>query len=55
MNTCETCKCNKVCNHDKFGFENCGCYVPNEFELYTHKGIHDTLFPRGFGERKEDV
>lgn len=27
MNTCDTCKCNKVCDHDKYGFENCGNYI----------------------------
>lgn len=30
MNTCEACKCNKVCNHDKFGFENCGNYISED-------------------------
>ena len=29
-NVCETCKANKVCNHDKFGFENCGNYIPDK-------------------------
>ena len=26
--TCENCACNKVCNHDLFGFENCGNFIP---------------------------
>lgn len=30
MNTCEACKCNKVCNHDKFGFENCGNHISKD-------------------------
>ena len=30
MKTCNTCKANKVCNHDKYGFENCGNYIPDE-------------------------
>ena len=30
MNTCETCKANKVCDHDKYGFENCGNYIPED-------------------------
>ena len=30
MKTCNTCKANKVCNHDKCGFENCGNYIPDE-------------------------
>ena len=28
MNKCDNCKCNKVCDRDFFGFENCGNYVP---------------------------
>ena len=27
-NKCETCKANKVCDHNKYGFENCGNYIP---------------------------
>ena len=27
MNKCETCKCNKVCDHYHFGFENCDNYI----------------------------
>ena len=25
--TCNKCACNKVCNHDLFGFENCGNFI----------------------------
>lgn len=25
---CDNCKCNKVCDHNKFGFENCDNYIP---------------------------
>ena len=28
--TCNNCICNKVCNHDLFGFENCGNFIPAE-------------------------
>ena len=28
--TCNNCACNKVCNHDLFGFENCGNFIPAE-------------------------
>ncbi len=31
MNTCNTCACDKVCDHDKFGFENCNNYIPADF------------------------
>ena len=27
MNKCDTCKANKVCDHNRFGFENCGSYI----------------------------
>lgn len=27
MATCGTCKANKVCNHDLYGFENCNNYI----------------------------
>jgi hypothetical protein len=25
--TCNTCRCNKICDHNKYGFENCNNYV----------------------------
>lgn len=25
---CDTCKADKVCDHDRFGFENCDNYIP---------------------------
>ena len=28
MKICNTCKANKVCNHDIYGFENCNNYIP---------------------------
>lgn len=28
--TCNTCKCNKVCDHNKWGFENCDNYISDE-------------------------
>ena len=28
--TCDTCRCNKVCDHNNFGFEDCGNYIPEE-------------------------
>lgn len=29
--TCDTCACNKVCDHDKWGWENCGNHVQAVF------------------------
>ena len=28
MNTCENCRANKVCDHNLYGFENCGNFIP---------------------------
>ena len=30
MATCNTCKANKVCDHNKYGFENCNNYIPED-------------------------
>lgn len=30
MNTCNTCRCDKVCNHEWYGFETCNNYIPAE-------------------------
>lgn len=35
--TCNKCICNKVCNHDLFGFENCGNFMPAEKALKERK------------------
>lgn len=29
-NTCSTCQCNRVCDHNKYGFENCGNYISDD-------------------------
>ena len=31
--TCSTCQCNKVCDHNKYGFENCGNYISADLIL----------------------
>lgn len=30
MARCEECKANKVCDHNRFGFENCGNFISND-------------------------
>ncbi len=30
MNKCDNCKCNKVCDHNTFGFENCDNYISED-------------------------
>lgn len=29
--TCNNCACNKVCNHDIYGFESCGNFISAEY------------------------
>lgn len=36
MATCETCKANKVCDHNKYGFENCNNHIPEDVEEVKH-------------------
>ena len=54
--TCETCKANKVCDHNKYGFENCGNYISVDSEKvmcgeckYWVKTVYDPLFEKSFG------
>lgn len=32
MNKCEICKCNKICDHNNFGFEICDSFIPTNYE-----------------------
>lgn len=42
--TCDTCRCNKVCDHNKYGFENCDNYIPTvDFLGQTEDGLLKTL------------
>ena len=42
MNKCETCRANKVCDHNRFGFETCGNYIPtNEWISVEERKPHD--------------
>ena len=34
--SCNTCKANKICDHNKFGFEDCGNYIPEDVEEVKH-------------------
>lgn len=36
MATCDTCKANKVCDHNKYGFENCNNYIPEDVAEVKH-------------------
>jgi hypothetical protein len=36
MATCRDCKANKVCDHNNFGFENCGNYIPEDVAEVKH-------------------
>ena len=51
--TCNKCACNKVCNHDLFGFENCGNFVPAaDVVKVVHSKWVETYQPLGFDEVK---
>ena len=67
--TCSTCQCNKVCDHNKYGFENCGNYISDDllprareiFEEIEKNECHDIsgkttmymLFAEEFAELKK--
>ena len=48
--TCEQCKANKVCDHNLYGFENCGNYIPLEVvevksgHIIEHQGHEDEYY-----------
>ena len=44
MARCEECKANKVCDHDRFGFENCGNYIPSKVEVVREKDCRDCRY-----------
>ena len=51
--TCNKCACNKVCNHDLFGFENCGNFISAEDVVeIVHGEWVETYQPLGFDEVK---
>ena len=35
MNKCETCKANRICDHNRFGWENCNNYISEDVEKIT--------------------
>ena len=36
MANCNTCKANKVCDHNRYGFENCGNYISADVVEVKH-------------------
>ena len=46
--TCDNCACNKICNHDLFGFENCGNWIPDkkagQKPIYLPVNVGDTVY-----------
>ena len=56
--TCSTCQCNKVCDHNKYGFENCGNYIsddllPRAREIFEEIDILGTYNPTLYAELKK--
>jgi hypothetical protein len=35
--TCNNCRANKICDHNKYGFENCGNHIPSEVKTLGNK------------------
>lgn len=51
--TCDNCACNKVCNHDVYGFENCSNFMPAaDVVEVVHGEWVETYQPLGFDEVK---
>lgn len=45
MARCDECKANKVCDHDRFGFENCGNFIP--VDVVEVVRCKDCIYARG--------
>jgi hypothetical protein len=33
MSLCDKCRANKICDHNRFGFENCNNFIPPEIDV----------------------
>ena len=44
MNKCDNCKCNKVCDHNHFGFENCDNYIPIGEVIENVSGLETAVY-----------
>lgn len=57
--TCSTCQCNKVCDHNKYGFENCGNYISDDLALRAEvareivEDVKETLLDYHLQENKK--
>lgn len=54
--TCVNCACNKVCNHDLYGFENCGNSISaaDVVEVVRCKDCRYLMFSDCYGECKQN-
>lgn len=43
INTCEKCACNKVCDHNRFGFENCNNFIAITNENKNKKTLFNAI------------
>ena len=62
MKTCNTCGCNKVCDHNIWGFETCGNYVSeqiirkqSEVSDYWQKNVKQYRTMKGYSDIEHDV
>lgn len=44
MFKCDSCICNNVCDHDRYGFENCNHYKDNSLIIKLPCKIGDTIY-----------
>ena len=42
MNKCNTCRANGICDHNRFGFETCGNYIPEWISVEERLPEEDT-------------
>lgn len=44
MSKCENCICNPVCDHNKYGFENCNSFKDKSFIVELPCKVGDTIY-----------
>ena len=50
MSKCENCICNPVCDHNKYGFENCDNYKDKSLFVELPCKVGDTVYMMSRGE-----
>lgn len=53
--TCSTCQCNKVCDHNNYGFENCGNYISGDLVPRAELEALQRRYDLAVAEREANV